>query len=96
MVSLQNSYGGRKSSCVESRPSLNIIGPEHPFFEKPLTRYLTVAVCVSWSVMEWVFGDPFWGVLTTGLAGLAAWQLILDYKPKTVTAEKQNDSNAKP
>jgi hypothetical protein len=41
--------------------------------------------------MEWVFGDPFWGVLTTGLAGLAAWQLIYDYKPKT----KNGDSDAK-
>jgi hypothetical protein len=70
---------------------LNIIGPEHPFFEKPAARYGTVAVCASWAIMEWAFGGPFWGVLTTGLTGLAAWQLIIDYKPK----QKNGDSDAK-
>jgi hypothetical protein len=71
---------------------LNIIGPEHPFFEKPAARYSTVAACAAWAVMELVFGDPFWSVLTMGLTGLAAWQLIFDYKPKA----KNGDTDAKP
>ena len=75
---------------------MNIIGAEHPFFEKPIRRYATVAVCVTWAIMEWVYGDAFWGVLTTGLSGLAAWQLIIDYKPKPESAGKTNDSSAKP
>ena len=74
---------------------MNIIGAEHPFFVKPVRRYVTVAVCVIWSVTEWIYGDPFWGVLTTGLAGLAAWQLIIDYKPKPESAGKTDDSSTK-
>ncbi len=75
---------------------MNIIGAEHPFFEKPVRRYATVAVCLSWAIMEWVIGDAFWGVLTTGLTGLAAWQLIIDYKPKPENAAVKSDSDAKP
>lgn len=71
---------------------MNIIGPEHPFFEKPAARYITVAVCVSWAMVEWAVGDAFWGVLTTGIAGLAAWQLIFNYKPQP----KKSDTDAKP
>jgi hypothetical protein len=69
---------------------MNIIGPEHPFYEVAWRRYATVAICVSWALFEWVLArSPFWGVLATGVAALAAYELILTYKPKPKDAENE-------
>ncbi len=71
---------------------MDIIGAKHPFFKPASRRYATVAVTAAWAGFEWMIGDPFWSVLATGLTGLAAWQLILNYKAEST----DGDSDAKP
>jgi hypothetical protein len=71
---------------------MDIIGAKHPFFKPARRRYITVGVTAAWACFEWIIGDPFWSILATGLTGLAAWQLILNYKPETT----DGDSDAKP
>jgi hypothetical protein len=61
---------------------MDIIGAKHPFFEVAWRRYATVAVSAVWAIVEWTLGSPFWGVLSTGVTCLAAYELIYAYKPK--------------
>ena len=71
---------------------MDIIGAKHPFFKVASRRYITVAVCAGWAVAEWALGSPFWGVLATGVTGLAAYELIYTYKPNPADGQ----SDAKP
>jgi hypothetical protein len=62
---------------------MDIIGAKHPFYEVAWRRYATVGMAAVWALFEWfVAFSPFWGVLASGVTGLAAWELILNYKPK--------------
>jgi hypothetical protein len=60
---------------------MDLVGAKHPFWTVAWRRYATVGSAGAWSVFEWVMGDPFWGVLFTGMTALAAWELIIKYKP---------------
>ena len=60
---------------------MDLIGAKHPFWKVAWRRYATVGSAAAWSVVEWVYGDPFWGVLFTGIAGLAFYELIWKYTP---------------
>jgi hypothetical protein len=72
---------------------MDIVGAKHPFFEVAWRRYATVASCVIWTLFEWFIAhSPFWGVIAAGITGLAAYELILNYKPKPKDAE----NDAKP
>jgi hypothetical protein len=77
---------------------MNIIGAEHPFFRPAIRRYTAVGTCVIWTIIEWSYGDPFWGVLSSGLAGLSAYELILTYDQKygSKSVDKDKTPDAKP
>jgi hypothetical protein len=67
---------------------MDIIGAKHPFYDVTWRRYATVGVCAGWALFEWVVAfSPFWGVLATGVTGLAAYELIYAYKPKPKDAD---------
>lgn len=70
---------------------MNLIGAEHPFFRVKWRRQATVAAAILLAVMEVAAGSPFWAVLFGGLAGLAAWELLITYKPP----KEQGDPDAK-
>ena len=72
---------------------MDIIGAKHPFFEVEWRRRATVTACAIWALFEWFIAfSPFWGVLSTGLTGMAAYELIYAYKPKP----KDPENDAKP
>jgi hypothetical protein len=72
---------------------MDIIGAKHPFYEVAWRRYATVAACAVWALFEWLVAfSPFWGVLAVGVTALAAYELILTYKPNPKDAE----NDAKP
>ena len=50
---------------------MDIIGASHPYFRPAIRRYAVVATCAIWAIVEWSFGDPFWGIIATGVLGLA-------------------------
>jgi hypothetical protein len=72
---------------------MDIIGAKHPFYEVAWRRYATVWACFGWALFECLVArSPFWGVLAVGVTGMAAWELILNYKPKV----KEPDHDPKP
>lgn len=56
---------------------MRILDPDHPFFRKPLTRWLTAAIPLVWAGVEFVAGSPGWGVLFGALGAYAAWALLI-------------------
>ena len=72
---------------------MDIIGAKHPFYEAAWRRYATVAACVIWAMFEWFAAhSPFWAVIASGIAALAAYELIIKYKPNSTDGE----NDAKP
>ena len=52
----------------------------HPFFRPLWLRIATVAACIVWAVVEFVTGQPFWGMLFLGISAYAGWQFFVDWK----------------
>ena len=62
---------------------------EHPFFRPLWRRILIVAVCVAWSIFEFVNGATFWGVIALGFAAYGVWQFFLNYRPPAEEPPKE-------
>jgi hypothetical protein len=77
---------------------MDIIGASHPFFKPPVRRYVLVATCLIWTILEWSFNQPFWGLISLGLFCLAAYELILTYDKRHGNKSANEDTNkdAKP
>lgn len=54
---------------------------ESKFLEPLWRRVALTAACALWSAFEWVYGEPFWGVLTGAAAAYAAWTYLIAYRP---------------
>jgi hypothetical protein len=52
-----------------------------PFFRPLWRRIAVVAVCVVWTVVEWVTNDPLWAIVGLGFTAYAVWQFLYLYKP---------------
>ena len=71
---------------------MDLIGAKHPFYRVAWRRYATVATAVLWALSEWFLASsPFWGLIATGVAVLAGYELIYSYKP----VDTDGESNAK-
>lgn len=59
---------------------MDIVGASHPFFKPLLRRYVIVATSLIWTIIEWMYGDPFWGILSSGMFALCAHDLLWAYE----------------
>jgi hypothetical protein len=77
---------------------MDIIGASHPFFKPAIRRYVVVATCLFWTILEWSFNQPFWGIISLGIFGLAAYELLWTYDEKhgNKSTSKDTDPDAKP
>lgn len=55
---------------------MKLIDANHPFFAKPLTRWLTVLAPLVWAGVEFVQEEPWWGLAFAVAAAYAAWELL--------------------
>ncbi|NKW71634.1 DUF3329 domain-containing protein [Rhodobacteraceae bacterium R_SAG10] len=56
---------------------MSILDLRQPFFLPIWRRVALVAVCLGWSLVEFVTGAPFWGVLFGALGIYVFWQFFL-------------------
>lgn len=56
---------------------MRFLDPDHLFFRKPVTRWLTAGLPLAWAVFEFIGGSPGWGVVFAAAGGYAAWALII-------------------
>lgn len=50
-----------------------------PFFRPMYRRVLTVGVIAIWTVIELIYGNPWWALLAGGIGAYAAYVLFFDY-----------------
>lgn len=62
---------------------------EHPFFRPLWRRVLIVAICIAWSIFEFVTNAPFWGTLALGFAAYGVWQFFITYQPPAESGGKE-------
>ncbi|MBB3966842.1 MULTISPECIES: hypothetical protein [Rhizobium] len=67
---------------------MQLIDPSHPAYRALWVRVLIVVVCLSWTGIEAIWGDPFWAVLAAGAGVYAAYMLLWRYKAPDPAAEK--------
>lgn len=56
---------------------MRFLDPDHPFFRKPLTRWLTTLVPLAWAVVEFLNYSPAWGILFAAAGAYAGWTLLI-------------------
>ena len=54
---------------------------DHPFYRPLWVRICLVGVLVLWSILEWTYQEPFWGILTAAAAAWAIWTFLVQYDP---------------
>lgn len=62
---------------------MQLIDPNHPAYRRLWVRIAIVAVCFAWATVEFVTGDPFWGVIS-GAPALCPLCIVLDVRSETV------------
>lgn len=55
---------------------MKFLDPNHPFFAKPLARWVTALAPIAWAGVEFWMQQPFWGVLF-GAAGVYAGYVLI-------------------
>ncbi|WP_064705858.1 hypothetical protein [Rhizobium bangladeshense] len=61
---------------------MQLIDPNHPAYRRLCVRIAIVAVCFAWATVEFVTGDPFWGVISGGAGAYALYVLFWTFDPK--------------
>jgi hypothetical protein len=61
---------------------MQLIDPNHPVYRHLWVRLAIIAVCFGWAAVEFITGDPFWGVLAGGAGAYAFYVLIWTFNPQ--------------
>ena len=56
---------------------MRFLDPDHPFFAKPLTRWLTTLLPLGWAGFEFLTGSPGWGILFGATGAYAGYMLLI-------------------
>ncbi len=56
---------------------MKFLDPNHPFFARPLTRWLTALFPLCWAGVEFWFNSPGWGILFAAAGVYAFYMLII-------------------
>ena len=84
--SLKEHHNGGAASMKKNS---GMFGLQVDFFLPVWRRYLLIAVCVGWSIMEFVTAAPFWGIIFGGLGAVATWQLFFDGWPDSENQSRE-------
>jgi hypothetical protein len=59
-----------------------LIDPDHAFYRPLWIRLLVVAVCASWTAVEFTMGSETWGFILLAITAYTSATLLVFYKPK--------------
>jgi len=60
---------------------MQLIDPNHPFYQPLWVRVVIVAACAGWFGIEMLAHQPFWATIAAGVAAYSAFALLLNFKP---------------
>lgn len=64
------------------RELVKILDLRHPFFRPRWRRIAVVAVCLAWTVVEFIGGNPLWGTLFAAIGAYCAYEFFVIFDPK--------------
>ena len=67
---------------------MKLFDTNDPFFRPLWIRITIAAVCGLWSILEFVTGSQFWGVLFAALAVYCTWGFFINFKPEDPPVSK--------
>lgn len=56
---------------------MKFLDRDHPFFERPLNRWLTTVLPMAWGAVELYTGNPGWAALFLAAGAYAGWELLI-------------------
>ncbi len=56
---------------------MKFLDRDHPFFAKPVTRWLSTLLPLAWGGVEVWMGNPGWGMVFVAAGAWGGWELIL-------------------
>ncbi|WP_226341032.1 hypothetical protein [Gemmobacter serpentinus] len=56
---------------------IGFLDPDHPFFRKAVTRWLTTLVPLAWATVEFINGAPAWGIMFGAAGAYAGYKLLI-------------------
>lgn len=63
-----------------------LIDPDHSFYRPLWIRLVVVAVCASWTAVEFTAGSETWGFILLAITAYTSATLLVFYKPKDPAA----------
>ena len=58
---------------------MQLLDPRHPFFAKPIRRWLTALLPILWGIVEIMLDSPGWGMVFLAAGLYALWVLVLHF-----------------
>lgn len=55
---------------------MKLLDPDHPFFDRPLARWLTTVTPILWSLVEFWSGAHYWGLAFLAVGAYAGYMLF--------------------
>ena len=89
MVATQ-AYVRASFQYVPIKPRGNMRDNDLIFFRPMWRRVAVTLFCVAWAAVEWLTGQPFWGIIASGVTAYCVWVLFYNYKDPE--AENTSDS----
>jgi len=43
-------------------------------------RVAITLFCIAWAIVEWFSGQPFWGIIASGVTAYCIWVLFYNYR----------------
>ena len=56
---------------------MKFLDANHPFFRRPVVRWVSSLFPIGWGGMELWLGNPGWGLMFIATGAYAFWQLVI-------------------
>ncbi len=68
----------------------------HPFFRPLWRRVLVVAICFGWAIVELVFANPTWALISAAIGAYGVWVFFVTYEPVDEAPGGADDAGRRP
>ena len=79
------------AKAIQGAGEMKLLDVQHEFFQPLWRRVAVVLVCFGWTGFEFIWGDPFWGVIMGGIGAWCAHQFFYAFEPGREAAKPPVD-----
>ncbi|WP_332871656.1 hypothetical protein [Marinomonas shanghaiensis] len=60
---------------------------DRKFFRPKWRRVAATVFCFGWTLVEWLSGEPFWGIIAAGITFYCLWNFFYKFDDNQETSE---------